>query len=99
MNSAPTPLNLWTERYETLRRHFVDNRQCLASDPLGLTLLLGNGMAGWMRAWRSCAEAAPKADAPTPDSWCSPISTGWQQELTLLVAHMTVQHLSTTAKL
>lgn len=91
--------NLWTERYESLRRHFVENRQLLGCDPLGLTLLLRKGMAGWMRAWQSCIEAVPKAGVFTPDSWGPPISTAWQQELTLLVAHMTAQHLHCTSRL
>ena len=99
MNLAPTQPNLWTERYETLRRHFIENRQFLASDPLGLTLLLRNGLAAWMRTWRSCTEAALKTGAPAPDWQCPPISTAWQQELTLLIAQMTAPHLQTIPRL
>ena len=99
MNSAPAQPSLWTERFETLRRHFVENRQLLAADPLGLTLLLRNGMAGWMRTWQSCAQTAPKALAPCTQLWSPPISSFWQQELTQLIAKMTAQHLSLIPRL
>ena len=99
MNLAPAQPNLWKERYETLRRHFVENRRLLGSDPLGLALLLRSGIAGWVRAWRSCTEAAPQTGAPTPDSTCPPISTASQQELTLLIAHMTARHVQASPRL
>ena len=99
MNLAPTPLNLWTERYETLRRHFVENRQLLLSDPLGLTLLLWKGVAGWMRTWPDGAESPPKAVTPSPESGGPPISNLGQHELTLLIAHMTARHLYPTVGL
>jgi hypothetical protein len=93
MNLPSAQPNLWTERYETLRRHFVENRPLLAADPLGLTLMFRKGMAGWMRTWRAGAQTAHQALTPNLESWCPPTSTVWQQELTQLIAHMTTPHL------
>jgi hypothetical protein len=98
MNLPSTQPKAWEQRYETLRGHFVDNRQILEADPLGLTLLLRNGLASWMRTWQTCMETAPKIAAPTPQS-LHPLTTVWQQELTLLLAHMTEQHLGPTSRL
>ena len=99
MNLPPTPVKLWSERYETLRRHFLDNRPLLAADPLGLRLLLHNGMANWIRTWQSGEAPEPKPSAPSPESGSLPIAPVWQQELTRLIAHMTAQHLRPTQML
>jgi len=98
MNLPPTPSNLWTERYESLRRHFLGDRPLLGADGLGLTLLLHKGVAGWMRAWHNGAALEPE---PTPSSelWNPPVAPVWQQELTRLIAHMTVQQLGPTQPL
>jgi hypothetical protein len=93
MKGPPTPLNLWRERYETLRRHFVENRQVLAAHPFGGVLLLRQGLAGWMRAWRVCTEAIPQTLTPCPEPWSPPASTVGPQELTRLIADMTAPHL------
>ena len=99
MNRSPATPHLWTERYETLRRHFVENRQLLEADPLGLTLLLQRGIAGWMRTCQSGALSATQATTPSPQSWCPPIGPVWQQELTRLIAQMTAHHLYPATKL
>ena len=93
MNASPIPPNLWKERYETLRRHYVENRQVLAADPFGLVLLLRQGMVGWMRTWRAGTETALKALTPCPEPWYPPISPVGPQELTRLIADMTASHL------
>lgn len=93
MNVPSAPLNLWRERYETLRAHVVENRQVLAADPFGVVLLLRQGLAGWMRAWRACTEATPQALTPCPQPWSRPASSVASQELTRLIADMTVPHL------
>ena len=98
MNLPATASHLWTERYETLRRHFIENRQLLGADPIGLTRLLRSGVADWMRSW-SGAEASPKPSSPASQSWDLPVVPGWQQELTRLIAHMTTQHLQPTPTL
>lgn len=89
----PVASKLCAERYETLRRHFIENRRLLEADPCGLTLLFQSGLAGWMHTWHSCIQASPKpADrAPSPgNALPGPVC---QQELTRLIAQMTTQHL------
>jgi hypothetical protein len=93
MNVSPTPQNLWKERYETLRRHCLENHHVLAAAPFGLILLLRQGMAGWMRTWRAGTETGRKALPPGPESWCSPVAAVGSQELTRLIADMTAPHL------
>jgi hypothetical protein len=93
MNTPPSPSNLWRERYETLRRHFVEDRHVLAADPLGGMLFLRQGLGGWMRAWRACTEATPPTLTPVSAPWEPPSSTVGPQELTRLIADMTVPHL------
>lgn len=95
MNLPPTPSNLWTERYEALRRHVTEDRQLLGAEPLGLTLLLHQGLSGWMRAWQPSTATAPKSKANS-EPWSPTLSSLWQQELTRLIAHMTVPHLHRT---
>jgi hypothetical protein len=93
MNASLTPRNLWKERYETLRRHYIENRQVLAADPFGLVLLLRQGMVGWMRTWRTCSETVRKVLPRCPESWGAPITAVGPQELTRLIADMTAPHL------
>ena len=99
MNLSSGPPNLWTERYETLRRHFVENRQFLEADPLDLTLLLRNGIAGWMRRWSTGTQTTPQPKVLTALPWSPPTPAAWQQDLTRLIAHMTSQHLQTSSRL
>jgi hypothetical protein len=94
MNLPRTPATLWTERYETIRRHFVANRALLSVEPLGLALLRDNGLAEWMHRWHLDPATTPKPLAPSlPEPPALPIIPCCQQELTQLVAHMTAQHL------
>jgi len=93
MNVAPSPSTLWKERYETLRRHFLENRPLLGAEPLGLSLLLHNGMAGWMCAWQRAAAAKPQPTTSCSEPWDPPALPGSQEQLTRLIAHMTAQHL------
>ncbi len=100
MNLPPTPAHLWTERYESLRRHFLQQGQLLQSEPLGLTVLLQQGLARWMRAWQSDAGLKPVAPACAPSSaslWPLPLTPLWQQELTRLIAQMTLPQLQPVA--
>lgn len=98
MNLPATQSKVWKQRYETLRQHFLEQRQILETDPLGLTLLLRNGLASWMRTWQTCIETAPKIPAPACASLRPPTAV-WQQELTRLIAHMTEQHLQLSPSL
>lgn len=93
MNAPPTPRNFWQERYETLRRHYVENRQVLAADPVALVLLLRQGLVAWVRTWRACTETTRQALPPGAESWRPPLATVGPPELTRLIADMTVPHL------
>lgn len=96
MTMPPLPSDLWTQRYESLRRHVVEDRQILATDPLGLRILRCCGVAGWMRCWAEPAARAaqpPLSAAPPP----SAASSDWQHELTVVLAQITVRHLRATS--
>jgi hypothetical protein len=93
MKTPPTPPNLWQERYESLRRYFVDGRRELETDPLSLTVLLQQGLAGWMRAWRHSATAQPNPPSSSSPPLDCPMGPIWQQQLTHLIAHMTLNQI------
>jgi len=82
----------WTERYETLRRYVLEDQAMLESQPLGLVLWMAKGMAGWMSEWSQLSQSEP----PSPATACQPRCLGsgqWQEELTRLLAQMTLAHL------
>ncbi len=85
----------WTERYENLRRHVLDHPQQLGGAPLGLGLVQHQGVVGWMRAWAPALPVATAGQTPVP-SLPGPV---WQQQLTQLLAQMTLAHLPTPANL
>jgi hypothetical protein len=87
-----TPSTAWIERYETLRRHVLNGCPIFDSEPLSLVFWLAHGMAGWMRDWAKAVEVAP---SPTvvPLPLRSAATSLWQQQLTLLLAQITVQRL------
>ena len=87
-----TPSASWTERYETLRRYIVNGDHVFESTPLSLAIWLTQGMAGWMRGWTQAEEVAPsRAVVPLPVRITA--TALWQQQLTLLLAQITVQRL------
>lgn len=99
MISTPTPSANWEERYETLRFHVLDDRPVLNLEPLGFVLWLAQGMAGWMDCWVEAVAAPRPSPAIAPPSRTVPTSSFWQQQLTLLLAHITIQHLYPAALL
>lgn len=88
---SPAPAAVWKQRYEALRQLAVGGRQILESDPLGLVLLLRQGIAGWMRSWSELKPTAPILSSQE----LSPITSvsGWQQQLTQVLAEMSLAHL------
>jgi hypothetical protein len=95
VKSPPTfqeEVHCWTRRYERLREQVLAGDSLIATDCQGLALLIRQGMAAWMRAWRdplSCGrvaelEAESRPIIP-PDSW--------QQEATRLLVNMALSHL------
>ena len=87
----------WTRRYEQLREQVLAADNFIATDRRGLTVLIREGMAAWMRAWHeplscSVAVAVPKAEALSMR-----LGESWQQEATRLLVNMTLSHLSPRA--
>ena len=91
---APTSLAA-VERYEALRQNAVAlvRERILSAEPLGAILVVQRGVAGWMHRWNEAAgtTARPAAALSGPTGWNEP---GWQQELTLLLAQMSIRQLS-----
>lgn len=88
---ATTPSTVWTERYEVLRQYVLEGRQRLQTQPLGLALWLAKGMTGWMRQWTELIQL--RAPAPRPVLPGPAVTDAWQEQLTLLLAQMTLQQL------
>lgn len=94
--SQPNP-GLWRARYESVRQHFLQGRQILETEPLGLVLLLRRGVAGWMRLWTATPTdcEGPASSAQLFES--SPTTTAQRQhQLTVVLAQMAARHLSPT---
>ena len=93
MNSPPVAAALWTERYETLRHHVLEGRQVLGADPLGLILLFRQGVANWMRCWSEWVQSTVPGRSVSPLTLSAASAIPWQNQLTVLLAHMTAPHL------
>ena len=100
MNPARTAARSWTERYEALRQYVLEGQQRLQAQPLGLALWAAQGMAGWMKQWRELitTPTPPVVTTPTPPvGWPAPASGpalgGWQEQLTCVLAQMTLANL------
>ena len=91
MKPPAQPAMLWTEHYESLRRHVLTGREHFGAEPLGVGLVRRRGLAGWIAAWR-CATQSPGASLPPPPQVSIP--PGRHHELTVLLAEMTAPHLS-----
>ena len=83
---------MWSQRYEALRRHVVEQPQVLISAPLGLIVVFTRGLAGWMQSWWEAPSEPSTPMALSQPPRC-PSTPQWQQQLTGLLAHMTAQHL------
>jgi hypothetical protein len=91
-----TPSTSWSERYEALRRHVLNGAPVFESQPLSLVVWLAQGMAGWMREWTKAVQTAPSpAVVPRPLPFAA--TALCQQQLTLLLAQITVRRLYPTA--
>lgn len=88
--SASPVTEAWRQRYEALRQLAVTGSRILGADPLGLVLLLRQGVAGWMRGWAGAAQMSPVWPVPAPTLLPAPL---WQQQLTELLAEMSLAHL------
>jgi hypothetical protein len=91
MNWTRTSSAAWAERYESLRRYVLEGRALFQTQPLGLALWAAKGMAGWMKQW---TELLPvMAPPPTPVRSCPAATGSWQEQLTRLLAQMTLEQL------
>lgn len=95
---SSAPVTVWKERYEALRQLAVGGRTILETDPLGLVLLLRQGVARWIHSWSELAQTPPLPRASTPPSAPAPPSA-WQHQLTIVLAEMSLAHLPNRAAL
>jgi hypothetical protein len=74
-----------TRHYEALRNQALNPA---GQTPLssGLTMLLHEGVAAWMRAWSEPELAAPDDPAITPTAYTQPASRGHSDLAQVLVA-------------
>ena len=95
MKSPPSfqeEVHCWTRRYEQLREQVLAGESLIVTE-WGLTLLIRQGVAAWMRAWHDplCRPAAATLSAealPTMN-----LRESWQQEATRLLVNMALSHL------
>jgi hypothetical protein len=77
------------EQYEALRRSIVEASP-LDVASMGAILVVKTGVAGWMREWMRMAAGGLTPSSPPPGV---PEERGWRNELTMLLAQITVRHL------
>ena len=90
--SLPPPSASWAERYESLRRYALSGGPLWETQPLGVALWVARGMAGWMRQWTQLTEKTA-SPARAPLAVGSELTDGWQRQLALVLAQMTLGQL------
>jgi hypothetical protein len=80
----------WTQRYESLRRYVLQATPRFESPPVALAVWLAKGMAGWMCQCKRLTDPGPPWPRVIEPGWRS---AGWQQQLTSLLAQMTLTQL------
>lgn len=93
MNPTPVPAAPWKQRYESLRAHFLEQPRLFGATPLGLTTLMRDGLAAWMRRWVESPSPSGDAARTDPDRTATRAAPGTPLQLTLLLAQMTLSHL------
>ena len=96
MKSLPSfqeEAHCWTRRYEELREQVLAGESLIVTERWGLTLLIRQGVAAWMRAWHNplCRPAAATLSAEAPPMMN--VRESWQQEATRLLVNMALSHL------
>jgi hypothetical protein len=100
MKRACSDCELWRKRYEALRGQ-VDGSgvDVLADPPLGMYLIRYYGVAEWMRRWIAGGEDYDARSTPVHSPALRPVefppASLWREQLTVLLAQMTFQHLRT----
>ena len=95
MKNSPTfreEAHCWTHRYEQLREQVLAGESLIGTDRRGLTLLIRQGMAAWMRA-RHDPLCCPAAAALEVEALPMSLRESWQQEATQLLVNMALSHL------
>ena len=100
MKSLPSfqeEAHCWTRRYEELREQVLAGESLIVTERRGLTLLIRQGVAAWMRAWHDplCRPAASTLSAGAPP--LMNLRESWQQEATRLLVNMALSQLSPSA--
>jgi hypothetical protein len=95
---SPATATVWKQRYEALRQLAISGRQILEADPLGLVLLLRQGVAGWMRSWSESGPTPAPRRASVAEAPVVPASA-WQHQLTEVLAAMSLAHLPNEIRL
>ena len=93
MNSDDANPAVWAQRYEGLRQHALNADALAGARPLGLILLIRDGLAGWMRGWRESLDPGPEISplGMVRRAWLP--ASDWQSQLTMVLAQMAVPHL------
>lgn len=86
----------WTRRYEELREGATDGGLIGSRDCPGMSVLIRQGLVGWMRAWREPLGSAAGVPACGAESPSILPARCWQREATLLLANMALSHLRGT---
>ena len=87
----------WASRYEQLREQVLAGDNSIATDRRGLTVLIAEGMAAWMRVWREPLSCSAAVAAPQAEALSMSLGQSWQQEAIRLLVNMTLSHLSPKA--
>jgi len=93
------PSDVWTARYEDLRRQVVEERRELGRGA-GLALLVHRGVTAWMQAFPEDIGLRPPPDAPKPLTTEDPatairLSPDVRHQMMLVLVNMLLGHEET----
>jgi hypothetical protein len=91
--SSQEEAHCWTRRYEQLREQVLAGESLIVTERWGLTLLLRQGVAAWMRAWRDPLCRPPAATLGAEALPLMNLRESWQQEATRLLVNMALSQL------
>ena len=92
----PLPGEMWTTRYEDLRRQVVEEHRQLDRGA-GLALLVQRGVAAWMQAWPEGIAPLPPRGVPLDSANAVPaepicLPGDLRHQMTLILANMVLGH-------
>jgi hypothetical protein len=87
----------WTHRYEQLREQVLAGESLIVTERWGLTLLIRQGLAAWMRAWRDPLFRPAAATLSAEALPMMNLRESWHQEATRLLVNMALNQLSPSA--